>query len=392
MKPTATFFSPGLLNAINASILCTFLAAAGSAFAQAWTKTGALSQNWEGVACSADGAKIMAASYQGNYASTNAGASWATNSLRAAFHVASSPEGSKLAASASGSIHTSTNSGATWTSNKVYCMDVSGMASSADGTKLVAVNPIGNGGHIYTSADAGTTWLTNSLSGRDWKAVASSADGSKLVAAATGAVYTSTNSGVAWVSNNPGAPFPYWTCVASSADGTRLAAGIGGNGDVIYTSTNSGSSWTPCQMPEQVWSSLACSADGSKLVAAAGNNGTIYTSTDSGSTWLSNSVPRIQWIAVASSADGNRLVALANGGGIYTLQAMSPPRLSITPSGKNLTVSWTVPSANFVLQESSDLISWTNAAAAPTLNLTNLQDQVSLSASNRISFCRLATP
>jgi photosystem II stability/assembly factor-like uncharacterized protein len=81
----------------------------------------------------------------------------------------------------------------------VICTDVSGIASSADGTRLVAVNPIGNGGHIYTSADAGTNWLTNNLVRGDWKAVASSVDGGKLVAVGTGAVYTSTNSGTTWV-------------------------------------------------------------------------------------------------------------------------------------------------------------------------------------------------
>jgi hypothetical protein len=37
-------------------------------------------------------------------------------------------------------------------------------------------------------------------------------------------------------------------------------------------------------------------------------------------------------------------------------------------------------------------MSWTNLTEAPTLNLTNLQDQVSLSASNRMGFCRLAAP
>jgi hypothetical protein len=145
-------------------------------------------------------------------------------------------------------------------------------------------------------------------------------------------------------------------------------------------------------MPRQVWSALAGSADGSKLVAAAGNNGTIYTSSDSGNTWLSNSVPRIQWTAVASSADGNSLVAVPYGGRIYTLQTASPPRLSITPSGSNLTVSWTVPSTNFVLQESADLVAWTNMTQAPTLNLTNLQYDVGDMPSNCSCFYRLVTP
>jgi photosystem II stability/assembly factor-like uncharacterized protein len=56
------------------------------------------------------------------------------------------------------------------------------VASSADGTKLVAVALTG---YIYTSADSGATW-TQTGAQELWNSVASSADGTKLVAVAYG--------------------------------------------------------------------------------------------------------------------------------------------------------------------------------------------------------------
>jgi hypothetical protein len=51
-----------------------------------------------------------------------------------------------------------------------------------------------------------------------------------------------------------------------------------------------------------------------------------------------------------------------------------------------------VPSTNFVLQQSADLISWADLTNAPALNLTNLQNQVTLPPSNGSGFYRLKTP
>jgi hypothetical protein len=77
--------------------------------------------------------------------------------------------------------------GIAWTprdSNRLW----QGVASSADGSKLVAVV---YGGQIYTSTDSGVTWTPRD-SNRNWWAVASSADGSKLVAVVDGGqIYTS---------------------------------------------------------------------------------------------------------------------------------------------------------------------------------------------------------
>ena len=63
------------------------------------------------------------------------------------------------------------------------------MASSADGTKLVAVV---FGGYIYASTDSGVTWTRPQGSfSQDWMSVASSADGTRLVAVTGGGLTTS---------------------------------------------------------------------------------------------------------------------------------------------------------------------------------------------------------
>jgi hypothetical protein len=53
--------------------------------------------------------------------------------------------------------------------------------------------------------------------------------------------------------------------------------------------------------------------------------------------------------------------------------------------------SWTVPSTNFELQQNLDLstANWTALTNVPVLNLTNLQEQVSLPATNGNGFFRL---
>lgn len=102
------------------------------------------------------------------------------------------------------------------------------VASSANGSNLVAASTTG----IFISSDSGMTWVSNNLAAQ---AVASSADGTKLTAVQNyGGIYVSTNSGVTWQPTT--APNSQWDSVASSADGTKLAAAC----FYIYTSSNSG--------------------------------------------------------------------------------------------------------------------------------------------------------
>jgi hypothetical protein len=231
--------------------------------------------------------------------------------------------------------------GQTWTQCNVPSNWWTGITSSADGTKLVAVSAVGQGNLIYSSTNSGSNWTSNNVPDVDvsasWASVASSADGTKLVAVQAygrvvstgpwssttypGYIYTSTNAAATWtqVPDLEGG----WSSVASSADGSHLAA----TGYWIYTSTNFGASWTRTGAPGGGWAGIASSADGTKLVATS-HQRSIYISTNSGVTWNTTSSPVTNWYGIASSADGNKLAASSdnliytstNGGNTWELK------------------------------------------------------------------------
>jgi len=319
--------------------------------------------------------------------------------------VASSADGTTLIAASIGistcGIYISTNSGNAWIMADFPNNSWSSVASSADGSRLVAVagsdihfNPTSS---VYTSTDYGTTWtLQTNAPNKRWTTVTSSSDGSKLILFTADTIYFSTNSGVNWLQVNN--PPEHWSAssskeLACSADGTGLAVILNGNFNTcsIDISSNWGLTWTKTSAPTNGYlSSIACSADGSKLVTSA-NPGLLFLSSDFGLTWKSNNVSA-SWFAVAASADGNKMLAIARPGGIWTAQTTPSPQLTITSSSTNLALSWMIPSTSFVLQRSSDLISWADVVNPPALDLKDLQNQVMLSPSNRIGFYRLATP
>lgn len=197
--------------------------------------------NWDAVASSADGTKLVALLSSGQiYTSPDSGVSWIPRTAGASLSsVAMSEDGTKLVAGANNQIYISTNSGVAWTFRTNVNSGATSVASSSDGTKLVAATLFGP---VYISTDSGATWMAQNSGSRTWGAVASSSDGTRLVAAvgrnggASGLIYTSLDSGVTWVAQNSG--IRSWISIASSADGTRLAAaGSGGaGGPGIYTS------------------------------------------------------------------------------------------------------------------------------------------------------------
>jgi hypothetical protein len=305
---------------INQSVLGNF-----SSFAESsWTPSGASSpQNWDSIASSSDGSKLIAAVYGGGiYVSVDSGVTWTeTNSTAGSWRsVACSSNGSKLfAALYGGGIYT--NSATGWgIGGSTSGLDWFSVACSADGTKLVAVV---NGGGIYTSVNAGATWSATDAAARDWVSVASSANDSNLVAVVDGGgIYTSVNAGSSWVQQTTGLPSnPAWFSVASSADGTKLVAAVSG-GD-IYTSANFGEAWTQqTNAPNADWYCVTSSSDGSKLAAVVYGGG-IYTSSNYGVTWTQAGAPSNNWYSITSSADGGGLAATIYGGGIYTAQSSS---------------------------------------------------------------------
>ncbi len=271
--------------------------------------------------------------------------------------VASSADGSKLVAviggqgARTGSIYVSTNSGASWQLTSAPSLWWQCVASSADGSKLVA-GASGLTGAIYTSTNSGMTWTKTTAPAVSWSCASSSADGSKLVAAAgtfftytVGPLYTSGDGGATWISNN--VPRAFWRGVASSADGSNLVAmPYGGNTYLpIYTSTNAGLTWTTNLLRSRSWSCVASSADGNKL-AVGGDRERIYTSADAGATWVTNSAPSAYYQSIASSADGSTLVAVTD---FNTTSTGPGPVYSSTNSG----VTWITNTVSGVFWQSA---------------------------------------
>lgn len=259
--------------------------------------------------------------------SANTGAG--TAGSRSWSSVASSYDGTKLVAVTAGGssvIATSTDSGATWSVQA----DPSGfgllsVTSSSDGTKLAVGS---NGGSIYTSINSGTTWVeqTGAATGEGWRSIASNGDGTRLAAIASGFVWTgiSTDNGVSWTwTQNTDLGSIAIDNITSSADGNKLAAS-GWNGS-IWTgiSTDNGVSWTWTEETTPGianWYSISSSADGLKLAVVA-YAGSIWTATKSGEVWTwveRTSAGTRNWQAMTSSFNGSKLAAAAPGGYIYT--------------------------------------------------------------------------
>jgi hypothetical protein len=382
-------------------------------------------EDWTSVAASADGSVMVAVANPGStptgpiYISTNSGSVWnqATNAPLGRWQsVACSADGSKIVAvqgggygTLSGPIYTSADTGTTWVSNNTPVhQSWESVASSADGTNLVAADLSAR--MIYTSANAGATWSQATNAPKVvWYSLASSADGSKLAAVANGSanIYMSTNFGATWMTNIvPAGPFGVqnnWTAIASSADGSKLVAAGGGYNSLgnLFVSTNFGTSWTLTAtnvLPSHgrsEWIYVASSADGRKLAAVSESSlpGGVITSTDSGATWTTNAVPNLTWNAVALSADGARMVVTVGYpsyvGPIYTTQTTPSPALNLSASDNETVISWIIPSLNFTLQQSPDLLNWTDVTNLPVLNLTNLQNQVVLPPPDGNNFFRL---
>jgi photosystem II stability/assembly factor-like uncharacterized protein len=371
-------------------VLCAIAIVVTYGFAQTWTQTSAsTNQVWEAVACSADGKVILAvSSSEKPLISRDSGDTWTTNGGFIAYLcAASSADGTKLVAPALFSgIYVSSDSGNTWIQTSAPQSDWRAIASSANGTKLFA-----GSSSVWISTNSGSTWQVSSAPNKGWLSLASSADGTKLIGSGSGQIYISTNSGTSWQLSAVSG-----ISVATSADGNTLV--VTGSGST-YISTNSGSSWMTnaingSSIGGSTGNSAASSADGKRL-AIAGFNSQIYTSTDSGITWITNDAPS-SWNGVVSSADGCKLFAAMSSypvGGIWIGQIPPSPELKLKVTNSKLGFSWTLPSTNFVLQQNLDLTTtnWVTLTNMPTLNLTNLQNQLTFPPTNSSSFFRLST-
>jgi hypothetical protein len=230
--------------------------------------------------------------------------------------------------------------------------------------------------------NSGTNWARQtSAPNSAWASVASSSDGTRLVAlVGGGGIYTSVNSGTNWtVQTNAPYSSTYWDSVASSSDGTHLVAVVNGGG--IYASVNSGITWTQqISAPSTSWQSVASSSDGTHLVAVV-NGGGIYADPALGvvATGAQGASARLeyvgngQWDTVTPGAEAllnanqtftgvNTFVGviIGNGGGLTNLNALNFTGALPAISGVNLTN-----------------LSATNINNSTAANLTNANNTIS---------------
>lgn len=375
------------------------------ALGQTWVQSGAPAQVfWRGLTCSADGQKLLAAAWsQFNlYSSLNGGATWSSNwilGVASPTGIAASADGTSVAAIEMvwaewpyGVISTSKDGGNSWRLENLPAdspLDYfywTGVASSADG-KCLAVHADrlpNRAACLAISGDFGLTWPIRNTSNY-WTSVALSGDGSKIVATTLRGIFLSGDSGQSWTFAS--ALFHNWSSVACSIDGTRMFA-VASDG-AIGCSTNAGGTWAYTLFPFAL-SNVACSADGTTVLVAPGQTlDPVHVSRDAGGSWTAADLPPDNWRYVASSADGCKLAAA--GKAIYILQTTPRPAMSIGIADTNILVSWTVPSAPFVLQQNVSLAEtdWTDVPAQPPLNLTNLKHELRIQPEPGRMFYRL---
>jgi hypothetical protein len=377
-------------------------------YAGPWRTAPGPATPWIAMASSEDGTKLFAIDGASIYSSTNSGAAWSPTAapFEAWIAVACSADGAKLAAAPQfDRLYLSNDSGATFTPSGPT-NQWSSIASSADGTRLAAASgwglilgslppdvvwdcPLGDG-LIYVSSDSGATWSPTSAPSNNWSSVASSADGTELIAAANndigfasiglGRIFISRDSGVSWSATTT--PLEAgWGPVASSADGTTLVA----LATVVYATYR-----VDGPAPGGgFWSDTVDETDTF-----------VYISTDSGATWEPSDTPVGTWGSATISADGTKIV-LSTSGTAAVLHLPSPPPmppcsplLSIGKSGPNPFLTWIVPSTPFTLQQTSDLSSpnWVDITNEPRLNLTSLRNELTLPPLGPSAFYRLKRP
>ena len=184
---------------------------------------------------------------------------------------------------------------------------------------------------------SGQNWVLTSAPSTNWSCVASSADGTKLVAAVNSElIYISTNSDGAWMPTT--APSNAWASVACSADGTKvIAAAFYDYGDgEIYRSADAGMRWELTSAPESYWRSVASSADGLQL-AAAGQDASV--SVNSGAMWTyfgPGGIPTfVLFPLVSFSADGGKVSIVETSFGDQDSQIYTIPSSAWNPQGKH---------------------------------------------------------
>jgi hypothetical protein len=410
------------------AILCGLLPLSFCALAQDWSVTSMPESAWSGVACSADGMKLVVDGYEsGIWVSTNRGATWAetyTISSNRWSAITSSADGIKLVAVSQdlyGAIYISTNSGNSWRPAAAPTDNYHAVASSPDGTKLAAVSWDWGAYGIYTSTNSGTSWdLTAAVPVIGYfQSVAISADGTKLAAAGGalsliggsttltggGEIEYSTNSGVTWHLSDASMNWE-WSAIACSSNGNFMVAAAHGdtnnNPGPVFISTNAGANWMPTTAPNLAYGAVACSADGTKITVGCYNAyqtispNVVYSSTNSGATWAPDQT-LTDVGAIAYSSDGTKRVATTAGGWLVpnfvavspTLAVTAGPQLIIMPSGNAVALYWPTSASGYILQSTTNLSAGSWSSITNGISTTGSYYAFTNATSGKAAFFRL---
>ncbi len=243
------------------------------------------SHTWNSVAMSATGQFMLASIYGGDtYLSSDAGSNWTDvgtlsggpGSMSGGASVAMSADGKYMYIAGSGyDLYRSENSGASWQLLTTGDNGWGGLAASADGKYLAALN----GGNLYTSSDYGNTFSSASgVPGGNLNALGLSADGSTIaVGGWHGDVGVSRNFGSTW-NDETALGDHFWYGFGLSADGTVIAAGVNYDSSTttgpMYISTDGGNSFTAqTNITNDNWQSFGVSADGTQVLAFGNDSG-----------------------------------------------------------------------------------------------------------------------
>jgi hypothetical protein len=287
------------------------------------------------VAMAFVGATAYAADFDGGlYRSTNSGASWALAGLAGTPVVALAASGPRLVAASADALWTSTD-GTTWTPTASLA-GVAALAATADGA-FWAATPDG----LYRSTN-GTTWpgAPTHFAGRALRDVA--ANGAAMLALVDGVPYRSTDSGATWAEVSGGLTLRHAT--DAIADRGRLAVAALGAGP--FVSDDAGATWAPWRDGLGIGAVRAFVVDpGTGRVLAHAHDG-IYHAPAVGGTWAA-STPASALLLDAIAGDdagrfyvASRLATLSgelhrstDGGATWTLARALPSEAVVALDG-----------------------------------------------------------
>ena len=287
-------------------------------FASTWTKTSAITANWQGISLSSTG-QYQTAVVNGGfvYRSTNYGATWTQTSAGPG----EAQSWNQVSISATGQYQTvvygdingggvviSNDYGVTWTNTTPQTNTWVSVSISATGQYQAILN----NSAIYISNNFGNTWK-NTFNGSGIYIVSMSATGQYIVTSNFTNRYISSDYGNTWTS---GEGFTCANFTVSATGQYMFATNNTQSTGYVYVSSDYGATFIQklggtgdgnCE--------IGCSATG-QYVVIGGHDRSVHFSSDYGNTWTFWSLGASSGVAISSS--GQYISACVSNGGIFT--------------------------------------------------------------------------